>query len=94
MIYRIAVNCTYSSTTNRDAVQTTVTNLLAGYTYTPIAGRWPAGINTSGTAGLTISIEVPDEETARNIGAELVSTLNATGRKYNSAIIAIYRSPE
>jgi hypothetical protein len=93
MTYRIAANCTYTTAANRNTVQTSVTTMLAAYAYSPLAGRWPAGINTTGTTGLTISIEVEDEADARAIGANLVSTLNPTSTKYSNAIIAIYRSP-
>ena len=59
MPYIITGTATYSSQTNRNAAQTAIAAALTGTT--AVATKYPAGLATSGTTGLTLSVQVDSD---------------------------------
>lgn len=63
MSYLIYGSLAYSTQANRNTAKTNVDNVLASYSVTNVAvGGFTAGVNTSGTTGLTISIRCSDAD--------------------------------
>ncbi len=58
-MYYFTGTLTYSSQANRNSAQSALAPLVAGLT--PFAGKYPAGLNTSGTTVLTVSFQVEDD---------------------------------
>lgn len=46
----------YTTQANRNTAKTAINNVLAGYSTTPVATAFAAGVNDNGTTGLTISV--------------------------------------
>lgn len=81
MAYIITSSTTFSSQANRDAALTRVNNALSGETYTNRATTLAAGVTTSGTTVLNISIEVSsDPGIAGTVGSAVLSALVASNR--------------
>lgn len=57
MPYYVTGSATYSSQTNRNNAQAAINAVLAGTTGWA-GGKYPAGVATNGTTGLTISVMV------------------------------------
>jgi len=81
MPYIITGNVTFASQANRDAAITRVNTALSGMDYTDVATTLPAGINTSGTLAITISIQDGnDGETARTLRNTIYNALVQSNR--------------
>jgi len=79
MTYLIVANLNYTTQANRNTALTNINNVLAGYTVTSVASSQPAGVNTNGTTGITISIECNDAD-ANALSAALLPAWTATAR--------------
>jgi hypothetical protein len=63
MSYLVYGNLAYSNASNRNTALTNINNTLAGYGVENVAvNGFAAGVNTSGSTGLTISIRCSDAE--------------------------------
>jgi hypothetical protein len=62
MTYLIHGNITYSTAGNRNSALSAIQTTMASYSYENVTSLVPAGINSSGTAALTISITVSDAD--------------------------------
>ena len=52
----------YSNSSNRNSALTAINSALSAYSVQGVATSQPAGVNTSGTAGITISISCKDAD--------------------------------
>jgi hypothetical protein len=90
MPYYVTGNLTFSSQNNRNSARTAMLAVPAGGA-TAWQGAYPAGINTVGTTGLTVSFVVPDEE-ARTYVRALLDAYSAFAR--NAGHIATVKAPD
>jgi hypothetical protein len=86
--YIYAGTITYSNTSNRNTALSAIETELANWpTITGIATAYPAGVNTSGSTVLTISLLVPDEATVDGFRNAMVSKWSAGVR--SASVLAI-----
>lgn len=62
MTYYIYGSINYANATARNNALSAINTTLSSYSVTNVATALPAGVNTSGTTALTISIEVSDAQ--------------------------------
>lgn len=62
MSYIVIGRLTYSTQTNRNTALNAINNTLANFTYQGVDTSLPAGVTTSGTTIITISIQVNDAD--------------------------------
>lgn len=81
MTYSITGSVTFQNQSQRDAAMTRVGTAMSGFTYVNATTSLPAGINTSGTTIITISIEDGDDGvTAKTMADALFNALVQTNR--------------
>jgi hypothetical protein len=91
MARRIVVaSLTYSSATNRNSALTRINSALSGYTYVDFDTSLPPGINTSGTTGITISIDVEDRDTAFDL-AKAIYDASVQSNRHTSGYLSVNR---
>lgn len=89
--YTITGTVIYSSQANRDAALTRVNTALVGQSYTNVATSLPAGVNTSGTTGLSVSIQIPDDTLAGSTMKLILDAMVAVNRQ-TSGYIGVNRT--
>ena len=90
MPYKVAAGCTYSSSTNKTNALNALNSFLAGYTYTPTAGRYSAGINSPTTTSITVSILLDDTVNITTFSSGFRNAVNGT-TKYTLGLVAVYK---
>jgi len=61
-MYLVYGTITYSTAANRNSALSAINNALLSYSATGVTTAFPSGVNTSGTAALTVSLQVPDHQ--------------------------------
>jgi hypothetical protein len=82
MPYTVTGSATFSSQANRDAAQTRVNSAIAGMAWAGYSSAFTAGVTTSGTTILNISIAITDNSdvTAANVLKAVIDALVLTNR--------------
>lgn len=89
--WRVRADCTYSSSTNCNNARNAVNTLLAGYSYTPVAGRFTAGVTQPTSTRLTISVDLPTQADAVSMLGKVATAVNGT-TKYSSGMTSLHRA--
>lgn len=87
--YLILGTITYSTTAGRTTAMTAMNNAVnANANVTAVAiGALPAGINTTGTAGVNISLRCADTATADSFRFTFLTAWSSAARTSNSIMI-------
>jgi hypothetical protein len=92
MAYYITGTLTFSNTNGRNTALAAVQAVDLGSTTTWSGGTYPAGINTSGSTGLTFSFVAPDEVEARRYGREIFDAFSPSVR--NAGHLSVVRGDD
>lgn len=77
----ITGTATFSSQTNRDNAYSRMTTALASLSYTPFTSTLGAGVSTSGTTNIIVSIEVPDVDTGTDVAQAIYDSWTSSNRQ-------------
>lgn len=82
MVWKVRADVTYTTSANKTTRQNEVQGILDTYNtlHWAAEGRFPAGLVSHSTTRFTVSIDCPDEDSARTIMTDLRAALTASAR--------------
>ena len=91
MPYNITGSVTFSSQANRDAALTRVNTALSSYALTNVATVYPAGVNTSGTTAITISLQDGNDGEFTKSAADAIMSALVQSNRHTSGTLSVNR---